>query len=70
MSYRVKFPTENKPEWFLERLADVKAENVNDKPWLWAWNKTYDQKVSVREGYINLEFENEQDYIYFLLRHT
>jgi hypothetical protein len=70
MSYFVKFPSENKPEWFLDRLADVKAENGYDTPWLWAWNKTYAQKVSVREGYINLEFENEQDYTYFLLRYS
>lgn len=66
MTYLVSFPTEGKPKWFNDRYDDL-IHNWN-RPWTWTWNEAYQHKVSIRNGMINLVFENEQEYTWFILK--
>lgn len=77
MSYLVTLsnvPTEQ-PEWFREKYRalaikyDIFYGRTNDgTPWIWRWNDEYEYKVRLRNGRINIDFESEEKYTWFILK--
>ena len=66
--YRIPTSREEQPDWFRNRLKKVIAEDrVLDRTWVWNWNDTYDRKITIREGFVNLVFEDESDFVWFSL---
>jgi hypothetical protein len=66
VTYFASFPNENKPKWFTDRLVSLPW--YYDKPWTWVWNDTYDNRVRIRSGKIELEFTDEAAYTWFILK--
>lgn len=70
--YLYKIPSENHPEWFKERVAKVLSGDSwrpfgGDRSWIWKWNDTYERKISIRNGAVNIVFDDEADYMWFIL---
>ena len=75
MTFLVALPLDNdsRPDWFTEKFRalsdDIIFDRMHDgKPWTWHWNAKYENKVRIRDGKILLEFENEQEYTWFILK--
>lgn len=67
---KISTTVDQQPEWFRSRLLKVLDDYrvINrDQSWVWVWNETYDRKICIKEGAIQLVFENEQDYFWFSL---
>jgi hypothetical protein len=64
--YKIPVEKDQQPEWFRARLRKIIAPL--DRSWVWNWNDTYDRKITIREGHIHIVFENEQDYMWFILK--
>lgn len=66
--YQIPADREQQPEWFRSRLRKVIAEDRPlDRTWVWNWNDTYERKISIRNGCVNLVFNDESDYMWFIL---
>jgi len=67
--YKIPAEKDQQPEWFRDRLRKIIApDRILDRGWVWNWNDTYDRKITIREGHIHIVFENEQDYMWFILK--
>ena len=71
--YKIPAEKDQQPEWFRARLRKIIAPLViapldRSWSWVWNWNDTYDRKITIREGHIHIVFENEQDYMWFILK--
>lgn len=76
MTYLVVLPekSEDRPQWFKDKYLAIMSDgilfidNFRDKPWTWYWNEKYEHKVRIRQGRINIEFESEEMYTWFILK--
>lgn len=69
--YKVPKDHDQQPEWFRHLLRKVIAtDRVLDRTWVWNWNDTYDQKITIREGQVHIIFDREEDLTLFILRET
>lgn len=69
--YYYKIPKEKEQwtEWFQKCHRKILAEDrVLDRTWIWEWNDTYDQKITIREGQLHIVFDREEDLVLFILR--
>jgi hypothetical protein len=71
--YKIPSDKNEQPEWFRERLlkavscAEHPQSSWVDRSWVWEWNETYERKISIRAGAMNLVFNDEADYMWFIL---
>jgi hypothetical protein len=70
--YKIPSDKNEQPEWFRERLAKAASDAGEQalgggRSWVWEWNETYERKISIRDGCVNLMFEDEADYVWFSL---
>lgn len=66
--YKISRNRDEQPEWFRNRLQKVIAQDrILDRTWVWNWNDTYERKITIREGHVNLVFEDEKDFVWFSL---
>lgn len=70
--YLYKIPAENQPVWFHERVEKVLSDDDwrrygGPRSWIWQWNDTYERKITVKNGEVNLVFNDEADYMWFIL---
>jgi len=76
MTHTIKLAAgfDDRPEWFKERYRAVMADaRTNDKwlvpkPWTWYWNDKYEGKIRIRNSSLFVEFDSEQDFMWFILR--
>lgn len=67
--YRIPSMKEEQPEWFRSRLRKVNEKAAGlGRNWLWHWNDMFDRKVIIRDGAVNLVFNDESDFVWFSLR--
>ncbi len=65
--YKIPANRDEQPEWFRNRCTKFKEEGRFGRNWIWDWNDTYDRKITIRGGSVNLIFEDEADFVWFSL---
>jgi hypothetical protein len=66
--YAIPRDATQQPEWFRTRLRRAVPEDWPlDRTWVWNWNDIYERKITIRDGSVNLVFNDEADYMWFIL---